>query len=142
MSPIGTGYIVDYNSAVGPSGHFSHWQALTYPNGVNFLTHFEGISSPEPGVYTLSADSIQIGKSHVTQGSWVVLKRNPNGTFGNSTWVNLNYTGVVGWTSDDSVAGNQVVGIVIGNTGELSFQATVNIDPLTIIASHHGRHRA
>ena len=44
----------------------------------------------------------------------MVVKRNPNGTFGNSTWVNLNYPGVVGWTSDDSVAGNQVVGIVIG----------------------------
>ena len=125
-APIGTGYIVDYNSAAGPSGHFSHWKAYTYPNGFNFLTHFEGISSPAPGVYTLSADSLQIGKTHVTQGSWVVVKRNRNGSFGNSSWVNLNYPHVVGWTSDDSVAGNQVVGIVIGNTGALSFQATVH----------------
>jgi hypothetical protein len=38
----------------------------------------------------------------------------------------LNYSGVSGWTSNDSVAGNQVVGIVIGDTGELSYQATVN----------------
>ena len=53
-------------------------KAYTYPDGVNFLTHFEGISSPEPGVYTLSADSVQIGASHVTQGSWVVLKPQPH----------------------------------------------------------------
>ena len=52
-APIGTGYIVDFNSAGGPSGHFSHWKALTYPNGFNFLTHFEGISSPAP-VFTRS----------------------------------------------------------------------------------------
>ncbi len=151
-APIGTGFIVDHNSAAGPAGHFSDWKAYTYPNGVNFLTHFEGISSPEPGVYTLSADSIQVGSSHVTQGSWVVLKRNPNGTFGNSTWVNLNYPGVVGWTSDDSVAGNQVVGIVIGKTvngttgdgtvGELSFQATVNADVQSAsVKSGHGHGR-
>ena len=113
QTPIGHGYMVDYDSA---SGRFSHWKALTYPNGANVLTHFEGISSPAPGVYTLSADSIQVGKSHLTQGSWVVVKRNSNGTFGKGAWVNLNYPGIVGWTSNDSVAGNQVVGIVIGKS--------------------------
>ena len=122
-APIGTGYIVDYDSA---AGRLLALEGLTYPNGSNFLTHFEGISSPAPGVYTLSADSIQIGTHHLTQGSWVVVKRNPNGSFGKSSWVNLNYPHVVGWTSNDSVAGNQVVGIVIGNTGELTYQATVN----------------
>jgi trimeric autotransporter adhesin len=121
-SPIGTGYIVDYNSA---SGQFSHWKAYSYPDGVNFLTHFEGISSPAPGVYTLAADSIQIGTRHLTQGSLVVVKRRPNGSFGASSWVNLNYPHVKGWTSNDSVAGNQAVGIVLGNTGEITYQATV-----------------
>jgi trimeric autotransporter adhesin len=123
--PIGRGYMVDYDSA---TGRFSHWKAFTYPNGTNILTHFEGISSPAPGVYTLSADSIQVGKTHLTQGSWVVVNRNRNGSFGKASWVNLNYPNVVGWTSNDSVAGNQVVGIAIGNTGELTYQATVNTD--------------
>jgi trimeric autotransporter adhesin len=54
----------------------------------------------------------------------VVVKRNPNGSFGKATWVNLNYPKVMGLTSNDSVAGNQVVGIVIG--GGISYQATVN----------------
>jgi trimeric autotransporter adhesin len=121
-APIGTGYIVDYNSA---SGQFSHWKAYTYPGGANFLTHFEGISSPAPGVFTLSADSIQIGSKHLTQGSWVVVKRKSNGSFGKSSWVNLNFPHVKGWTSNDSVAGNQVVGIVLGNKGEVTYQATV-----------------
>jgi hypothetical protein len=115
--------MVDYDSA---TGRFSHWKAFTYPKGTNILTHFEGVSSPAPGVYTLSADSIQVGKTHLTQGSWVVVKRNSNGSFGKASWVNLNYPNVMGWTSNDSVAGNQVVGIVIGNTGELTYQATVN----------------
>ncbi len=123
-TPIGMGYMVDYDSA---TGRFSHWKAFTYPNGTNVLTHFEGISSPAPGVYTLAADSIQVGKTHLTQGSWLEVKRNPNGTFGKAHWVNLNYPGIHGWTSNDSVAGNQVVGIAIGNTGVLTYQATVNI---------------
>jgi trimeric autotransporter adhesin len=121
--PIGKGYLVDYDSA---TGCFSHWKAFTYPKGFNILTHFQGISSPAPGVYTLSADSIQVGRTHLTQGSWVVVRRNRDGSFGNASWVNLNYPGVLGWTSNDSVAGNQVVGIVLGNTGEISYQATVN----------------
>jgi hypothetical protein len=148
-APIGTGYIVDYNSA---SGRFSHWKAYTYPNGANFITHFEGISSPAPGVYTLSADSVQLGADHIAQGSWVVVNRNPNGTFGKSTWVNLNYPGIDGWTSNDSVAGNQVVGIVIGKSvdattsqasvTELTFQATINaVVQAANHRGHHGRHR-
>jgi trimeric autotransporter adhesin len=142
-SPIGTGYIVDYNSAVRPSGHFSHWKAFSYPRGTNFLTHFEGISSPSPGVYTFSADSVQIGSRHLTQGSLVVVRRNRNGSFGKSSWVNLNYPGVVGWTSNDSVAGNQAVGIVLGNTVALSYQATVNTDVLPAkVESRRGRGRA
>jgi hypothetical protein len=126
-TPIGTGYMVDYNAA---TGRFSHWTPYTYPKGHNVLTHFEGISSPAPGVYTLAADSIQVGKTHLTQGSWVVVHRKANGSFGKASWVNLDYPNLLGWTSNDSVAGNQVVGIAIGNMGgsptELTYQATVN----------------
>jgi hypothetical protein len=43
----GRGYLVDYDSA---TRQFSNWTSFDYPNGpegVNFVTHFEGISSPE-----------------------------------------------------------------------------------------------
>ena len=41
------------------------------------------------------------------------------------SWVNLNYPDVNGLTSSNSVSGNQVVGIAIGSSGELSYEATV-----------------
>jgi hypothetical protein len=71
-------------------------------------------------VYTLSADSFQVGKTNIGQGSWVVVKRNRDGSFGPGTWVNLNYPGVPGLASDNSVADNQVVGIVLSGSGGLS----------------------
>ena len=66
----------------------------TIPFGTNFVTHFEGISSVEKGVYTLSADSVQAGTGNPVQGSWVTVRRNTDGSFGPATWVNLNYPGV------------------------------------------------
>jgi trimeric autotransporter adhesin len=126
---IGQGYLVDYDSA---TGQFTHWTSFDDPNGLigqDFITHFEGISSTEAGVYTLSADSVQSGSTNPLQGSWVTVRRNPDGSFESGAWVNLNYPGVDPSTSiasSNSVAGNQVVGIVFSTTGAFSFQATVN----------------
>ena len=126
---VGAGYLVDYDSA---TGKFTNWTSFNDPNGLigqDYVTHFEGISSTESGVYTLSADSAQTGSANLTQGSWVTVRRNPDGSFGAGVWVDLNYPGVdpsTAITSSNSVAGNQVVGIVIGTTGTISFQATVN----------------
>jgi parallel beta-helix repeat protein len=124
--PIGKGYLVDYDSKTGA---FSHWTSFDYPNGINFVTHFEGISSVEKGVYTLNADSVQAGSSNPAQGSWVTVRRNTDGSFGNAVWVDLNdpnYPSSSGITSSNSVYGNQVVGIVIGQGTLASFQATIN----------------
>lgn len=132
LSPTGdlsNGYMVDYDSA---TGQFRNWTSFAYPNGPvgkDFITHFEGISSTESGVYTLNADSVQAGSSNPAQGSWVTVRRNPDRSFGAGVWVDLNYPGVdpsTSITSSNSVAGNQVVGLVIAPTGNLSFQATVN----------------
>ncbi|WP_237170493.1 beta strand repeat-containing protein [Paludisphaera borealis] len=125
---VGHGYIVDYDSA---TGQYTNWTSLDYPNGAagkTYETHFEGISSVEKGVYTLAADSIQTGSSNTTQGSLVTIRRNTDGSFGPNSWVDLNFPGVNGWTSNDAVMGNQAVGIVIGDTGEFSYQATVNTE--------------
>jgi hypothetical protein len=124
--PIGQAYLVDYDSA---TGLFSNWTSFNYPNGVNFITHFEGISSVEKGVYTLNADSVQAGSSNPAQGSWVTVHRNADGSFGQGTWVDLNYPNVdptTHVTSSNSVSGNQVVGLVIGAGGTFAFQATVH----------------
>lgn len=123
--PIGQAYLVDYDSATGT---FSHWTSFAYPFGTNYETHFEGISSTQPGVYTLSADSVQSGSTNPAQGSWVTVTRNPDGSFGTAQWTNLNYPGVdptTHVTSSNSVYGNQVVGVVLGPNA-FSYQATVN----------------
>ena len=67
-STIGNGYLVDYDSA---TGQFTNWTSFAYPNGLvgqDYVTHFQGISSTEQGVYTLGADSAQTGSSTVRAG--------------------------------------------------------------------------
>ena len=126
------GFLVDYDSA---TGLYSNWTSFDYPNGVvgqDYITHFEGVSSVEKGVYTLVADSVQAGSSNPAQGSQVTVRRNADGSFGPAAWVDLNYPGVSGIVSANSVSGNQVVGIVIGvadgssTPGVFAYQATVN----------------
>ena len=121
--PIGQAYMVDYDSA---TGKFTNWTSFSYPNGTNFVTHFEGISSVEKGVYTLSADSVQAGSTNPAQGSLVSVTRNADGSFGPATWVNLNYTNTNGVTSSNAVYGNQVVGVAVSSS-VVPFQATVNV---------------
>jgi parallel beta-helix repeat protein len=123
----GKGYMVDYDSA---KNEFSNWTSFSYPNGpagISFVTHFEGISSTEPGVYTLSADSLQTGSTNAAQGSWVSVRRNSDGTFDKGTWVDLNYPDTPdSIASSNSVYGNEVVGLVIG-AQLFAYEATVNI---------------
>jgi hypothetical protein len=122
------GYLVDYDSA---TGQFSNWTSFDGPDGLvgqSPGTHFEGISSPQPGVYTLAAGEVAPGSSTVIQAALATVRRNPDGTFGPTYWLNLNYPGAVGLQTNDSVAGNQVVGIVALSSGIKSYQATVNLE--------------
>jgi hypothetical protein len=125
--PIGMGSLVDYDAA---TGQFSHWKSFVYPRSlgnVELASHFEGLSSAEKGVYTLSAGTAQLGASTGEIGSYVTVRRNADGSFGDATWVDLSYPSVEGGVTSNSVAGNQVVGIVLADTGTFSYQATVNI---------------
>ena len=125
--PIGEGYLVDYDSS---SGEFSNFTTFNYPFADNFVTHFEGISGVEKGVYTLSADSVQAGSTDPAQGSYVTVRRNTDGSFDSGVWVNLNdpNQGDGGVTSANSVYANQVVGVVFTQEpAEFSFLSTVNI---------------
>lgn len=127
---ISQGYLVDYDRS---TGQFTHWTALDGPTGLvgqDIATHLEGISRDADGVYTLSADTLQTGSPHPGQGALVAVRRNPDGSFGTPYWVGLAYPGAdarTSITSANSVAGNQLVGIVIGSAGTFSYQATVNL---------------
>jgi trimeric autotransporter adhesin len=135
------GYLVDYDSA---TGQFTHWTTIDAPggqvDGQAAATHFQGISSPEQGVYTLSANETAVASGTALAASLVTVRRNPDGTFGPAYWVNLSYPGAAGSTTANSVAGNQVVGIVTGSTGIISYQATVNLggQPSNVISGNGG----
>ena len=119
----GQGYLVDYDAV---SGTFTNWTSLSYPQGKNIIVHFEGISGVETGVYQLSADAFEVGSTNGAQGCWVSVNRNPDGSFAQGSWVNLFYPGVSNnLTSANSVSGNQIVGLVLGNSS-FPFQATIN----------------
>ena len=126
--PIGTAYMVDFDSA---TQEFTHWASFTYPKGQNYVSHFEGISSVETGVYTLAAVTAQSGAdTYPLQGSFVTVRRNADDSFGDAVWVDLHYPGVdptLNTTAGDSVYGNNVVGVVIGPDFR-TYQATVNAD--------------
>ncbi len=125
--PFASGYLVDYDSA---TGQFTHWTSFAAPDGLagaSLATHFEGISSPEPGIYTLAATESDPTSGTPIQAAMATVRRNPDGTFGPAYWINLNYPGAVGLQTNDAVAGNQVVGIAAVNGGIIAYQATVNL---------------
>jgi hypothetical protein len=125
--PAAEGFLVDYDEA---TGQFSNWTSYAGPQGLvgsSVATHFQGISSPEPGIYTMSASSTDATSSTVFEASLATVRRNPDGTFSPAYWVSLNYPGAVGIESANSVAGNQVVGIATTSTGTVAFQATVDL---------------
>jgi parallel beta-helix repeat protein len=136
--PFAAGYMVDYDSA---TGQYTHWTSISSPGagGQSFATHFEGISGPQAGYYTLAAGMTGPGSTSILKASVATVRRNPDGSFGPTYWVDLDYPGNVGMTTSDSVAGNQVVGIAAVSTGIIAYQATVNLEPqLSNVISANG----
>jgi hypothetical protein len=128
LQPIGMATLVDYNRL---TKEFSNWRAFAYegPNGGgDVVTHFQGISSVEKGVYTLASTALVAGES-LTSGLVSVI-RNTDGSFGDMTWVPLAPVGPVTGergVAAESVYGNAVVGITITDSGVASYQAEVNL---------------
>ena len=131
LQPIGMASLVDYRPDSLPSQRFSNWRAYSYqsPDQVTVGTHFMGISSVETGVYTLSGSGYVSGE--IVSSGLATVVRQADGSFGDMAWVNLappeSVTGVDGLPSANSVYGNAVVGIVLGESGSASYQAEVNV---------------
>jgi parallel beta-helix repeat protein len=124
---LAQGYLVDYNST---TGQFSNWTSFAGPGGLvgqSAALHFQGISSPVQGIYTLAANVVAPGSTTPFTAELATVERNPDGTFSPAYWTTLNYPGATGVQSNNSVAGNQVVGIVNVGTGVIAYQATVNL---------------
>ena len=126
-TPLSAGYMADYDSS---TNQFTNWKSFNYHNqggGVGFVTHFDGVSSVEKGVYTLNADYADISTGSLLGGSFVTVRRNTDGSFSDAVWADLSYTPTQPGqtiTSSNSVYGNQVVGVVFATTS-IPFQATV-----------------
>lgn len=139
-TPFGSGYLVDYDSA---TGQFSNWTSLSAPGstpgGQSLATHFEGISSPQQGLYTLATGLTALGSTTPLAAAVGTVRRNADGTFGVVSWVNIAYPGASATTSD-AVAGNQDVGIAFTSTGVISYQATINLAPQlsNVISANRG----
>lgn len=141
LQPIGMASLIDYDRATGT---FSNWRAYSYQSldQVTVGTHFMGISSVEQGVYTLSGSGFVSGEI-VSSGLATVI-RQTDGSFGDMAWVELappeSVTGVSGLPSANSVYGNAVVGIVLGESSSASYQAEVNVgfQPSNVIAGNRG----
>ncbi|MGD9636043.1 MAG: beta strand repeat-containing protein, partial [Pirellulales bacterium] len=124
--PLESGYIVDYDTSTGT---FSNWKSFNHPLGGDVVTHFEGISSVEKGVYTLAADAVDVGTGDSESGAIVTVRRNADGTFSDGVWVTLadpNAPGAI--LSSDSVYGNVAVGILVDGSTLESYQAVVNTE--------------
>jgi trimeric autotransporter adhesin len=128
LEPIGMASLVDYDRLTGT---FSNWRAFSYqsPDQATVGTHFMGISSVEQGVYTLSGTGFVSGT--IESSGLATVVRQTDGSFGDMAWVDLappeSVTGVSGLPSVNSVYGNAVVGIVLGESSSASYQAQVNV---------------
>ena len=90
-----------------------------------------GGSTGVPGV-----GAVTVGGGSWGSGSFVTVTRNSDGTFGDSTWVDLNqdvYHDPRGTSSANSVFGNQVVGVVTPSIpASDSFQVTLTNPNFTL----------
>jgi len=126
----GKGFMVDYDSA---TGKFTNWATFDYPNGqkgIEFVTHFEGISSIQPGTYMLVADSVQAKTDNLVQGSWVYVRRQNDGTFDKGVWKDLAYPNALEGSvpTANSVYGYAVVGVLLEPGGDnFCYQANINV---------------
>jgi len=119
FKPFGSAYLVDYDCRTNT---FSNWTTFTYPYGVNFVTHFEGISRSKNGNYQFSATSLEAGGDvNTLQGSWVEVSKNKVV----QKWINNNYNNDPNIIStNDSVAGNYFVGITLTDP-VVAYQAVI-----------------
>ncbi len=118
---FGTAFLADYDSA---TGQFSHWTPFSAPGGGNVLSHFEGLSSVDNGIYTMSAVATPGLTTQPIQGYLVTVARAADGNFGTAVWTPLDDPAGTA-TSANSVYGNQVVGVLSGASPP-GYQATVN----------------
>ena len=148
-APIGTGYMVDYNSAARTASRTG--RPLPIPRAQ--LPHaLRRNQQPRTRAFTRSVPTRSRSARHISpRARWWSSTRNRNGSFGNGPWVNLNYPGCRGLDQQrlgcrQSGGGNRHRQHGHRNTSgddspELSFQATVNAIVQSASVKHHHSRR-
>ena len=111
--PIGNAFIADYNYKTNT---FFNWTTINYCDSL--LSHFQGISRNSYGVYSISADVIDLQQSFLPKGYFLNIIRNEKNEFvyNLSNSVEILYKNN-GFSSSNSVADNKVVGLYVGING-------------------------
>lgn len=119
-------FLVDFNLL---TRKFSNWKTFTYRNdhfNHNIATNFKGISSAQKGIYTLSANSIFNTDPNKTQGSWVTIRRNSDGSFGEAFWVDILGQNPQSNITNAGVYNNHLVGTDFSKGHPTPYQSTIN----------------
>lgn len=134
--PYGLAFLVDYDSSVSGSNAFTHWSSYSYPYNTNFVSHFQGISAPHDGFYTLVANVADTSTSPCL-GYYVTIPRQADGSFASATWFSITNEGVA--PSANSVYGKNIVGVDTPTTTPISFQGVLNtVDVVNVMSGNIG----
>lgn len=126
---ISQAFLVDYDAATKTT---SNLKSFSYNNEtlLSIVTHFEGITASEDNGYHMPADWINVKGSPKEGASFVSVKRNADGSFGDAKWTAIAYPGDM-VTSANTVYKNNILGICVpsgdgsGTPASSSFCATV-----------------
>jgi hypothetical protein len=128
--PFGKGFVCTFDAS---TQNFSNWTTLDgLPNNNTLETHIEGISKMSNGsdIYTLSLDSINTDLK--TKNSYyTTMTMDKNGDYiVNKNYIPIEYPGnnneKINYTSSNSVADNNLIGLYISPKGNVPFQCKIN----------------
>jgi len=113
---VNVGFMLDYDAK---SGAISHLTPFSGDNQYGLITHFEGITAFDSG-YSLAATT-DVG------AAFAIIERNPDGSFGEPTWVAIANPRSKGISTGNSVYANNLIGIYNPQSGGIqSYMATVS----------------
>lgn len=122
-------FLVDYNSKTKET---SNLKSFNYQNETAFsiITHFEGITASKDNGYNMPSDWLTVN-GEKNGASFVSVSRNPDGSFGEANWVDIDFPDSIA-TSANTVYRNNILGVyVVENSDDTktisSFAAEVSI---------------
>jgi hypothetical protein len=110
LGKVSQAFLVDYNAKTKKT---SNLKSFSYKNEtvLSVITHFEGITVSKDNSYNMPSDWIAIEGQHAG-ASFVSVSRNPDGTFGEATWVDIDFPDSKA-TSANTVYRNNLLGVYV-----------------------------